>query len=519
MELMNRFKIVYFLIGMCPAVAGAGSVEVDSAVGELKEQLRQANEAYEQASEQHQKTVESINLRLRALEGDAGLTNQALPTGQPTSGAGVSEAGTDPWSPVDPVRVGGSQAYMDIGLIGTFAAGGSTADDIEGGTQLGGHDPNQRGFTVQGIELNLNGGVDPYFRGNATMAFGVDSGGDSYVEVEEGWLETVALPFNLRVRAGQLLTEFGRMNATHVHAWDFVDTPLVNGRFLGPDGLRNPGAQLSWLAPTPFFTELTFGVQNSGGATATSFRGGGGHSHGGEDEEELPFAYRHPDNDRGVQGFGDLLLTPRLATSFDLSEEVTMLWGVSGAFGPNGIGGETGDDTRTEIYGADLTLKWKSVRHHGGFPFVKWQTEGMLRRTDVGAFDWADEGTAADPGIVLEGGAPAVLSRETLTDYGFYSQVVYGFRKGWTLGVRFDWLEGDTAGYEAQGLTVDGEALGRDPFRRSRWRVSPSLTWYPTEFSKIRLQYNYDDRQGVGVDHSIWLQFEFILGAHAAHTF
>lgn len=45
--------------------------------------------------------------------------------------------------------------YMDVGLVATFAAGGSTASDIEGGTQLGGHDPNQRGFTVQGAELNL----------------------------------------------------------------------------------------------------------------------------------------------------------------------------------------------------------------------------------------------------------------------------------------------------------------------------------------------------------------------------
>jgi len=45
------------------------------------------------------------------------------------------------------------------------------------------------------------------------------------------------------------------------------------------------------------------------------------------------------------------------------------------------------------------------------------------------------------------------------------------------------------------------------------------LTWYPTEFSKFRLQYNYDDRRDFGTDHSVWLQFEFLLGAHAAHKF
>jgi len=48
---------------------------------------------------------------------------------------------------------------------------------------------------------------------------------------------------------------------------------------------------------------------------------------------------------------------------------------------------------------------------------------------------------------------------------------------------------------------------------------SPNLTWFPSEFSKIRLQYNHDQRRHIGVDHSIWLQFEFVLGAHAAHKF
>jgi hypothetical protein len=66
---------------------------------------------------------------------------------------------------------------------------------------------------------------------------------------------------------------------------------------------------------------------------------------------------------------------------------------------------------------------------------------------------------------------------------------------------------------------LDGAVLGRDPLRDERWRISPNLTWYPTEFSKLRLQYNYDRRRNIGEDHSIWFQFEFLLGAHAAHKF
>jgi hypothetical protein len=416
-------------------------------------------------------------------------------------------------------RTARSGAYVDVGMVATFAAGGSTANDIEGGTQLGGHDPNQRGFTVQGAELNLQGAVDPYFRGNANVLFSIDSAGESFVELEEAWLESVALPGNFQIRAGQLMSDFGRINTLHTHAWGFVDSPLVNARLLGPDGLRNPGARLSWLAPTPFYSELFLGIQNSHGETASSFRSSG-HSHGDEDEDELPFGYRHADNDRGVRGLGDLLFTPRYAMSFDLTDKQTLLLGVSGAFGPNSSGGE--GDTMTQIYGVDFYWKWKPTDAHAGFPFVSFQTEAMLRRYELGAFDWDEDGD----GLLSDGeledtttGLPAALGAETVTDYGFYSELLYGFRKGWVAGVRFDYVGSRKADYEDLELALDGDVLGRDPLRAQRWRVSPNLTWYPSEFSKIRLQYNYDDRRQLGEDHSVWLQFEFLLGAHAAHKF
>jgi len=141
----------------------------------------------------------------------------------------------------------------------------------------------------------------------------------------------------------------------------------------------------------------------------------------------------------------------------------------------------------------------------------------MWRRYDVGEFDWAEEeeGQIIDVGT----GAPALLPGETLNDYGFYTQLLYGFRPRWVAGLRFDYVKGERGDYERLNLTLDGEALGRDLERAERWRLSPNLTWFPTEFSKLRLQYNYDDRKEIGEDHSVWLQFEFILGAHAAHKF
>ena len=168
----------------------AGSAQETNEVEQLRKELREMRE------------------RMQALEQKLGSIEQkptAAAVPRPAANPEPASAPASNWKPSDPVRATKGGAYVDIGMVATFAAGSSTAKDIEGGTQPGGHDPNQRGFTVQGAELNLQGAVDPYFRGNANILFSLDSGGESYVELEEAWLETVSLPGNFQIRAGQLL--------------------------------------------------------------------------------------------------------------------------------------------------------------------------------------------------------------------------------------------------------------------------------------------------------------------------
>src|SRR5205809_1675409 len=149
-----------------------------------------------------------------------------------------------------PITIGGGRNYMNISLDGLFALAYSSARDLDH-IEVGDHDPQQRGFNARNIELAFDGAVDPYFEGFANIVFKLNNDNETEVEVEEAFMQTTSLPFNLQLKAGQFFAAFGRLNPVHPHAWEFVDTPLVNGLFLGPDGLRGVGAQTSSTLPLP----------------------------------------------------------------------------------------------------------------------------------------------------------------------------------------------------------------------------------------------------------------------------
>lgn len=384
----------------------------------------------------------------------------------------------------------GTLKLIDIALDLLCAVGTSTSPEGElRALEAGGHDPKNRGFTVQNVELTFQGVVDPYLRGDAHIVLQIDENGQTTVELEEVYLTTLELPYNLQVKAGQYFNPFGRLNSVHPHAWDFVDQPVINGRMFGPDGLRGPGAQILWLTPLPFFAELIGAVNNANGETATSFRFSPGESVAGRTLVDRP-----------VRGLDDLLYLIRLRTSFDLTDEITLVPGASALFGPNA----SGLDNRTSIYGLDLYAKWKPLVNEQGWPFVGWQTEAMYRKYQAAAVD--------DGGATVDGA-------RTLWDWGIYSQLMWGFARPWVLGLRFDYANGQRDSYTA--TTIPSYDSLDDPTRGQRGRASVNLTYFPSEFSKFRLQYNYDRSRFIdgGDAHSVFLQFEILFGAHGAHKF
>jgi hypothetical protein len=479
-----RFVMPFIALMMPFAGASASFAQEDDAVAEVRAELDRLRQAYESE-------IAALEARIGDLEAAGAVAGATAPEDTEDAYVDYEEdayaAYEDPYASPDagdpyaalavaaPATGLGGGAAIQLGLSGLFAAGGSSLDNAAlQALQAGGHDPNRNGFTVQNVEMTIGAAVDPYFDAQANIVFQIDAQGETIVELEEAYLTTRALPFGLQVKAGQFYTEFGRANKQHPHTWGFADQPVILSRFFGPDGLRSQGARVSWLMPTDWYSELYLGLQNASGETATSFLSASGEDIGGRVLI-----------DRSARDFSDLLYSARWLNGLDVSDSISVNLGVSALWGPNA----SDIDTNTRIIGADFYGKWQPAVTQRGFPFISLHTEVLRRHYEVG-----------------RSGSP---TRETLQDWGMFSQVLWGFKPGWVAGLRWEY-----AG-------ADGDTM-LDPLRDTRKRLSPNLTWYPTEFSKMRLQYNHDWFQhlpGTPTADAIWLQIEFSLGSHTAHLF
>jgi hypothetical protein len=490
---MKIYKQTGKMVLVLALTAGATNLRAQepNQVEQLQQQLRQMQENFERVQREQNAQITALTEKLNALskqhaaEADKKKLEEQL-AGElaPAQTNAPPAVFSKSWSPSAPLTVArAGSAYMNMSFDAMMAVGGSTASDPSAQLQLGDHDPIKNGFSLRNAEIALDGAVDPYFKGFANIVLKLDKNNQADIELEEAYAQSTSLPDNLQVKAGQFFAAFGRSNPQHPHQWAFVDAPIILTRAFGPDGLRGIGAQGSWLLPLPFYTEFFLGVFDGEGSTGFGFR-----NPGDPDMFGVNRFHGRATLSRGLRGPQDLVWTPRIASSFDLTDQQTLVVGASAAFGPN----DTGADSRTQIYGVDLYWKWKAADAHEGFPFVSWQTEALYEIFDAGA-----DPTAVTP-----------LPAETLRDWGAYSQVLWGFKPRWVAGLRGEYANGNSGAFDAQ-----------DVFRGERERVSPALTFYPSEFSKIRLQYNYDHGALFGDAHSVWLQLEFLLGAHGAHKF
>jgi hypothetical protein len=348
-----------------------------------------------------------------------------------------------------------------IGVVLDGRAGYSRLDPATyaiAGIPLAGEGPGTRGLVLGETELNLTANVDPYFYGVVTVA-AEEEAGDTEVELEAAYLETLALPAGWQLRAGKFKSDIGYLNSRHKDGDDFANRPIAYCAFLAC-GFSDAGLNVSWLAPTTLY--LRVGAEAFRGA---SFPAGG---------------ERH--NATGARS-----AFARLGG--DIGDSMSWLGGLSMLWA-NARDRETGDapdvfEGATGVGMAHFLLKWE-----GDEKGLKWQSE-ILRSKMDGTFN-------GDP-----------VDR---TDLGWYSQLIYDWADRWRAGYRYDRISVGNAGAAFAGTTLDD--MGHTPSRHS-----VMVQYNVSEFSRLRLQYDWDNSRAAERNRTIQLQYTMTFGAHPAHPY
>jgi hypothetical protein len=403
-------------------------------------------------------------------------------------GACLALCSTLAFAQATPSAARGQTFNPKISLIlqGTYADFSSTAEPEVAGVVLGPEtELRPEGFSLAETELVVEANVDDQFRGWATVAL-ENEDGETVVAVEEAYLDTLALPWGLSVKAGRFFSDIGYQNRVHSHAWDFADLPLVY-RALLANQLKDDGVQVRWVAPTDLFLEF--------GAEALR---GQGFPAGGEDRSGARSftAFAHLGGDLGPSHAWRLGLSHLAADANDR---------------------RTGEDAETSFSGdsdvriLDLVWKWAPNGNPAQRHFV-FNAEFFLRE-ESGDLVHNPDGTADVDG---DGNPdPAHATAYDGEQKGFYAQAVYQFMPRWRAGLRYDRLEADNR-LAVGPLGELGTVAAADTPRRA----SAMLDFSNSEFSRIRLQYSHDRSRPGGVkDDQVILQYVLSLGAHPAHQF
>ncbi|TKB51364.1 hypothetical protein FCL40_02055 [Ferrimonas sediminicola] len=350
----------------------------------------------------------------------------------------------------------------------------------DGDRALGGRED---GLGLGETELALSGAIDDQFYGKLTTVLATHDG-DTEVELEEAFIQTLGLPAGFSIRGGRFLSDLGYLNNQHPHSDAFVERPAIYRAFLGghyfDDGLR-----LNWVAPTELYWVLG----------AEGFAGDSLRAEGVEEPESV----------------GVYHLYSKLGG--DWGTDHSWQLGLSWLRNDNGQGHieahaeeEHGEESHEEhahsaaltgrdLYSLDAVYKWAPNGNYKN-NFLTLSAEYML----------------LDKPFEASGGEESLPG-----DYhGWYLSGVYQFTPNWSAGVRYGQLTA-AVGHEEE---LDGEH--RLHFEEGKLKETElMLAWHNSHFSTVRLQYTHqeDGLFGAADDQILTLQFVMALGAHGAHQF
>jgi hypothetical protein len=274
-------------------------------------------------------------------------------------------AATEP--PIDVIQnqpaPGASKVFNpDISAIGNFVSKLGDINEFD----------DRPSASLAESELSFQAAVDPYAQAKFFVAIGPEG-----AEVEEGFINFIALPHDLTAKVGKLKAGFGKVNLLHTHANPWIDKPLVLTNFFGDEGLADHGVSVSRIFPNRLglFVEAT------------------GEVYAGDAEGVFE-----------AQNRNDLFYLGHLKAYRDLSEQTNLEVGASFARGTTPeIGGSN------EFGGVDVTLRYK--------PLERGLYRSFISRTELIANRRQGTGDRA---------------------FGFYTSADLQFARRWFAGLRLD---------------------------------------------------------------------------------
>jgi len=355
-------------------------------------------------------------------------------------------------------------------FLGTYTSNSEKTDDPHS-------EAFQTGLHIQELELGLMAVVDPFLRAQVTLAMhGVEN-----IEIEEAYVRTTSLPRGLGLEIGKFFLPFGKHNRLHTHSFPFIDGPWINSVLLGHHGLNDVGIELSYLIPLSRFSEAAVVVFDPG--------------------EESPVVTANNKN------FGYMANWRNL---WDITSTTTLEWGISwvGAeasrevlhhlSSPLSHHGEDDEETvhgnaGQNIFGTDITFKHVS-------PSPKYHSWDI-------STEYLQELVQYDTNHYAQYGG--------ITAYGRF-QVS---RRWWVQG------RSDVLGLpmqvpsEATEKEVENEDEKQFSNGDTPWKLSCGVALVLSEFTAIRLQYDYIDSIIQNPENRVLLQLNVTFGAHPAHSY
>ncbi len=175
------------------------------------------------------------------------------------------------------------------------------------------------------------------------------------------------------------------------------------------------------------------------------------------------------DNDALFEGGGEISYLGHLQSFWDVSSSSYIQLGGTAVYGPSDSPGLES----SRLFAVDLSYRW-TPPGRSLYRDLNLKGEWYYLEKDRGAM--------------------------TEDAHGGYVQANYQLSRRWIVGARVDYLDGPGGGAEV-------------------YQVVPSLTWWQSEWARIRLQYNFLKPDGGEANHTVLLQTVWAVGPHKHETY